>query len=71
MRERVACERCGAPYRADLTRHRCPVCDTPAPGPAPAPRVWDDPDDRLLAIVVMATIANALLLALISLVVLR
>jgi hypothetical protein len=68
---RLTCTRCGAPYRPDLTRHRCPVCDTPAPGELPAPRVWDDPDDRLLAIVALATIANVLLLALISLVVLR
>jgi len=69
--ERVTCTRCGAPYRPHLTRHRCPVCDTTAPGPVPSPRVWDDPDDRLLAIVALATIANVLLLAVISLVVLR
>jgi hypothetical protein len=71
VRERIPCPRCGAPYRPDLTRYRCPVCDTAAPGGAPAARVWDDPDDRLLAIVAMATIANVLLLAVISVVVMR
>jgi hypothetical protein len=34
-------------------------------------RLWDSPDDRLLAIVVAATIANVLLLAVLTLVVLR
>jgi hypothetical protein len=53
-----------------LTRYRCPVCDTPAPGERPAPRAWDDPDDRLLAIVTAATLANVLLLAILALVVL-
>jgi hypothetical protein len=71
VKERVDCPRCRAPYRPDLTRYRCPLCDTVAPGEIPAPRVWDDPADRLLAIVAMATIANVLLLAVISLVVLR
>lgn len=69
--ERISCERCAAPYRPDLTRYRCPVCDARAPGEAPAPRVWEDPDDRLLAIVAAATIANVLLLAVLTLVVLR
>lgn len=67
---RVACSRCTAPYDAWLTRHRCPVCDTPAPEGAPSPRAWDDPDDRLLAIVTAATLANVLLLAVLALVVL-
>ena len=67
---RVMCERCTAPYDPSLTRHRCPVCDTPSPGPLPAPRAWDDPDDRLLAIVTAATLANVLLLAVLALVVL-
>ena len=67
---RVACERCTAPYDPTLTRYRCPVCDTAAPGGAPAPRAWDDPDDRLLAIVTAATLANVLLLAVLALVVL-
>lgn len=60
---RTTCVRCTAPYLASLTRHRCPVCDTPAPGHAPQPRAWDDPDDRLLFVVVLATLANVLLLA--------
>ncbi|MGB8651351.1 MAG: hypothetical protein WCD35_11880 [Mycobacteriales bacterium] len=68
--ERTVCVRCTAPYLPTLTRHRCPVCDTPAPGPAPRRRAWDDPDDRMLAIVALATLANVLLLALLTLVVL-
>ena len=68
--ERTVCVRCTAPYLASLTRYRCPVCDTPAPGPSPRLRGWEDPDDRLLAIVVLATIANVILLAVLSLVVL-
>jgi hypothetical protein len=67
---RVVCARCTAPFDPSLTRYRCPVCDTPAPGGAPAPRAWDDPDDRLLAIVTAATLANVLLLAILALVVL-
>ncbi|HUR51036.1 MAG TPA: hypothetical protein VMZ11_02820 [Mycobacteriales bacterium] len=67
---RVVCARCSAPFDPSLTLHRCPVCDTAAPGPALAPRVWDDPDDRLLAIVTAATLANVLLLAVLALVVL-
>ena len=68
--ERVVCVRCTAPYLASLTRYRCPVCDTPTPGHSPRLRGWEDPDDRLLAIVVLATIANVILLAVLSLVVL-
>jgi hypothetical protein len=68
---RVTCERCEAPFDPSLTSHRCPVCDQPAPGPARPGRAWDDPDDRLLAIVAAATIANALLLAVLAVLVLR
>jgi hypothetical protein len=68
--ERVVCTRCTAPYAPSLTRHRCPVCDTPADGEAPPGRAWDDPDDRLMAIVIAATVANVLLLAILTLVVL-
>jgi hypothetical protein len=68
--DRISCVRCTAPYLPSLTRHRCPVCDTPAPGDAPLIRAWDDPDDRLMAIVALATLANVLLLAILSLAVL-
>jgi hypothetical protein len=68
--ERVSCTRCTAPYLPSLTRHRCPVCDTPAPGEAPRLRAWDDPDDRLMAIVAFATLANVVLLAVLALAVL-
>lgn len=70
MTERTVCARCTAPYLASLTRYRCPVCDTATPGRTRRPRAWDDADDRLLAIVALATIANVLLLAVLSLVVL-
>lgn len=68
--ERITCVRCTAPYLAGLTRHRCPVCDTPAPGATQLVRAWDNADDRLLAIVAFFTLANVLLLAVLSLVVL-
>ena len=68
--ERTTCPRCTAPYLARLTDHRCPVCDTPTPDHVRTPRAWDDPDDRLLAIVALATLANVLLLAVLALVVL-
>lgn len=70
MHARISCERCEAPYDPSLTRHRCPVCDQVAPGEGVAPRAWDDPDDRLLAIVALATVANVLLLAVLTLFVL-
>lgn len=71
MSDRVVCVRCTAPYLPSLTKHRCPVCDSPAPGTLPHGRAWQHPDDRMLAIVVLATMANALLLAVLTLVVLR
>jgi hypothetical protein len=68
--DRIACPRCTAPYAPSLTRQRCPVCSTPS-GEEPRPqRAWDDPDDRLMAIVIAATFANVLLLAVLTLVVL-
>ena len=68
--ERTVCVRCTAPYLASLTGYRCPVCDLPTPGHTSRARGWADPDDRLLAIVALATIANVLLLAVLTLVVL-
>jgi hypothetical protein len=68
--ERIHCTRCTAPYAPSLTRNRCPVCDTPASDEMPLGRAWDDPDDRLMAIVIAATFANVLLLAILTLVVL-
>ncbi len=66
-RSEVVCPTCSAPYRPSLTAWACPVCDTAAPG-AESRRLrrFDDPDDRLLAIVLFATIANVVLLALLS-----
>jgi len=68
--ERISCVRCTAPYAPTLTHNRCPVCSTPASDDVPALRAWDDPDDRLMAIVIAATFANVLLLAILTLVVL-
>ncbi len=65
--DQVVCARCAAPYRHRLTDGACPVCGTAAPGVAPRRlRRLDDADDRLLAIVVLATIANVLLLAVLA-----
>ena len=65
--ERVVCATCTAPYRDYLTDWACPVCDTPSPGmPTRRRRRFDDPDDRLLAIVGLATIANVVLLGVLA-----
>lgn len=62
--EGVTCVNCTAPYRPPLTGWACPVCDTAAPGAdRRRARRLADTDDRLLAIVLVATIANVLLLA--------
>lgn len=68
--ERIACTRCTAPYAPSLTAHRCPLCGTPASDEVRVVRAWHDPDDRLMAIVIAATFANVLLLAILTLVVL-
>ena len=68
--ERVRCTTCTAPYAPSLTKHRCPVCSTPASDEAQDIRAWDDPDDRLMFIVIAATLANVLLLAILTLAVL-
>lgn len=70
---RVTCLVCGVGYAPRLTAGTCPVCDAPPPDGVrvPGPRRWSDPDDRLLAVVVAATVANVLLLALLSWAVLR
>jgi hypothetical protein len=66
----VTCTTCRAPYRPSLTGWSCPVCDTAAPGAEKRrSRRLADADDRLLAIVLVATIANVLLLAVLSLLV--
>lgn len=70
--ERVICATCSAPYRDNLTDWACPVCDTPSPGkPRRGQRRFDDPDDRLLAIVGLATIANVVLLGVLAAFVVR
>ena len=67
--ERISCPKCPAPYAPRLTKNRCPVCSTPASDEVVSLRSWDDPDDRLMAIVIAATMANVLLLAILTLVV--
>jgi hypothetical protein len=64
----VRCETCNAPYRPRLTAGTCPVCDTAAPaGTFRRSRFTLSPDDRLMAIVVVATLLNLLLLGLLGL----
>ena len=65
----IRCETCSAPYRPRLTSGSCPVCDTPAPEGSVThrlPRWFTDPDDRMIAIVVVATVLNVALLALLA-----
>ena len=65
----VRCETCSAPYRPRLTAGTCPVCDTPAPdgtGARTLPSWLSDPDDRLMGIVIAATILNVVLLGLLA-----
>lgn len=69
---RVLCPTCGADYRPDLTRWACPVCDAAPPvgGPQRLSRGWDDSENRLMAIVLLGTLLNVLLLAALAAVVL-
>ncbi len=65
--EPLVCLTCRAPYRPALTGWACPVCDTPAPGAERRrSRRLADADDRLLGIVLLATIANVVLLAVLA-----
>ncbi|GAC1445668.1 MAG: hypothetical protein NVSMB55_27900 [Mycobacteriales bacterium] len=69
--DRIDCPTCSAPYRPQLTAGTCPVCDSPPPaGSSHRPRWFDasrfSPDDRLLAIVVVGTVLNVLLLGLLA-----
>lgn len=70
--EPLVCLTCRAPFRPHLTGWACPVCDTPAPGAETRrSRRLADPDDRLLGIVLLATIANVVLLAVLAVFVVR
>jgi hypothetical protein len=63
----IRCERCLAPYRPRLTDGTCPVCDTPPPAATVGSRRFTiSPDDRLMAIVAVATVLNVLLLGLLA-----
>ena len=72
--DQVRCATCAAPYRPRLTAGTCPVCDAPAPdgmGSGRLPRWFSDPDDRMIAIVLVATVLNVALLALLAVLVLN
>lgn len=63
----VRCETCNAPYRPKLTAGTCPVCDTAPPeGSVRRSRLAITADDRLMAIVAVATVLNVLLLGLLA-----
>ena len=69
--EPVTCPTCRAPYRPRLTGWSCPVCGTTAPGAETRrSRRLANADDRLLGIVLVATIANVLLLGALAMLVL-
>lgn len=71
-RARVDCPVCGVHYAPNLTGWACPVCDTAAPGAENRrARLVDDGDNRLLAIVFVATVANVLLLAVLTIFVVK
>jgi predicted amidophosphoribosyltransferase len=65
----VPCERCGTSFRAALTRWACPVCGlevTSAAAPSGIAGWLADPGNRVVVLVASATIANALLLAVLA-----
>ncbi len=63
---RTACLTCTAPYLPALTGWACPVCDTAAPDPAGRRRIALSADDRLLGIVILASMLNVLLLGVLA-----
>ena len=67
----VECLRCGASFRPMLTDWQCPLCAAPAPGRRPGGTRAPSSDDRLVAMVVAATIANVVLLAVLAIAVLH
>ena len=71
---RIRCVACNAPYLPRLTGGSCPVCDTPAPERASSswlPQLGKSEDDRLLAIVVAASVLNVVLLGLLAVLIAR
>lgn len=71
---RIRCVSCNAPYLPRLTAGSCPVCDTPAPAGATRswlPQLVTSEDDRLMAMVVVATVLNVVLLGLLALLIAR
>jgi hypothetical protein len=64
----VDCPRCGVTYRPALTGGTCPVCDTAPGGEHGAPAAQRD---LLMPIVVVATVVNVVLLAVLAVAVAR
>ena len=63
--DQLRCAKCTATYRPRLTGGRCPICDTAAGIPAAGQsRFVINPEDRVLAIVIGATLLNIILLGL-------
>jgi hypothetical protein len=68
---RLVCPRCRAAYRPPLTRGACPVCRTEAPGGTVRARWSVREGDRLLLLVGIATIANLIVLGILTVAVLH
>lgn len=64
-KDQVRCAKCAAAYRPRLTGGHCPICDTAAGIPAAGQSfLVINPEDRVLAIVIGATLLNIILLGL-------
>jgi hypothetical protein len=57
------CTGCGALYRPDDVAGECPLCARPADG-WDDPR-WGDPESRMVAALVLATLVNLLIVAIV------
>jgi len=71
---RIRCAACNAPYLPRLTAGSCPVCDAPAPQGSTRswlPQLAKSEDDRLLTIVVVASVLNVILLGLLAVLIAR
>jgi hypothetical protein len=64
----VECARCGVGYHPELVGGACPVCASPAPGRTPRRSVAAD---NAVLLVGTATIANLVLLAILTVLLLR
>lgn len=62
--DRVACERCHAPFRPSLTRGDCPVCGLVADASLHADAA--DPEARPVTLAIAAMAVNLLVFALVT-----